>query len=248
MSIERKQLNSERNGTIDFLKFIFAILIVVLHAYIYSKDGSFTFFCGGYIGVEFYFLVSGYMMVNSYHKSVHETLIAKDTFVYIRKKLLYFLPYVIASQIVYVIVINWGKFSIKHLLYQFLTDELWKILLLQQAGFGQATDVLWYISAMLLAMALLYPLLLLTRDNFYYIAFIGTIFGMGYVWHTYGHLCLTFEWNGFIYSGFLRAIVELLAGSVCYYIVEKLRRIKATRFFQFVLAGAEWGDCPKTRT
>ena len=54
--------NSERNGTIDFFKFIFFVMIMIYHGRILEPDRDNWIFCDGFIGVEFFFMVSGYMM------------------------------------------------------------------------------------------------------------------------------------------------------------------------------------------
>lgn len=55
----------KRNGTIDFLKFVFAVIVVVIHFNGYAGK---AFFDGGASAVSFFLLVSGCMMVGSYEK------------------------------------------------------------------------------------------------------------------------------------------------------------------------------------
>lgn len=55
----------QRNGKIEFLRFVFSMVVVLFHLnYVYFKDkllltDSISFFAYGYIGVEFFFLVTG---------------------------------------------------------------------------------------------------------------------------------------------------------------------------------------------
>lgn len=61
----------QRNGTIDFLKFIFAVIIVIFHgSQKLTDDSSLQIFKSGRLGVEFFFLVSGYMMAASAEKQI----------------------------------------------------------------------------------------------------------------------------------------------------------------------------------
>jgi hypothetical protein len=53
--------NSKRNGFIDFLKFIFAIIILIHHSWQF-----FPILPIGYIGVEFFFLVTGWLMAKKF--------------------------------------------------------------------------------------------------------------------------------------------------------------------------------------
>jgi len=58
---------TERNQTLDILKFIFALLIVYYHAiYVINPDSLGIYPKGGYIGVEFFFVSSGFLMARSF--------------------------------------------------------------------------------------------------------------------------------------------------------------------------------------
>ena len=54
--------NSKRNGFIDFLKFIFAIIILIHHSWQF-----FPILPIGYIGVELFFLVTGWLMAKKFY-------------------------------------------------------------------------------------------------------------------------------------------------------------------------------------
>ena len=50
------------NGKIELLRFVFAVIIVIHHSrYIFGDD--YSPFLGGSLGVEFFFFVSGYLMM-----------------------------------------------------------------------------------------------------------------------------------------------------------------------------------------
>lgn len=56
-------MTKQRNGIIDLMRFIFCIGIVFGHGrYLGNPTGTVPFAQGGYLGVEFYFLVSGFLM------------------------------------------------------------------------------------------------------------------------------------------------------------------------------------------
>lgn len=55
----------KRNHSIDFFRFIFAMLIVFYH-YLFHILGRKT---GWYIGVEFYFILSGFFLMKSYEEN-----------------------------------------------------------------------------------------------------------------------------------------------------------------------------------
>lgn len=57
----------KRNSVADILRFIFAIVIAVFHfQQKYELDG---YFINGFIGVEYFFLISGWFMVKKCRKA-----------------------------------------------------------------------------------------------------------------------------------------------------------------------------------
>lgn len=58
---------SKRNLEIDLCKFIFSIIIVLLHSF-NLFNGKFLYMPGGSIGVDFFFIVTGYLLMNSIEK------------------------------------------------------------------------------------------------------------------------------------------------------------------------------------
>ena len=58
--------NTRRNGKIEFLRFIFALMVVFSHSG--SFMGEYTIFAGGSLGVEFFFFVSGFLMMATIEK------------------------------------------------------------------------------------------------------------------------------------------------------------------------------------
>ncbi len=62
------QEDKKRNGTIDCMKFIFAIVVVIYHGSHFLGETRMAFH-GGFIAVEFFFLVSGYLLTLKASKS-----------------------------------------------------------------------------------------------------------------------------------------------------------------------------------
>lgn len=57
----------KRNGKIELLRFLFAVIIVLHHSRQLLGDEN-CLFLGGSLGVEFFFIVSGYLMMSSIEK------------------------------------------------------------------------------------------------------------------------------------------------------------------------------------
>lgn len=122
----------KRNGIISLWKFIFAIVIVFFHGvFFYSGKPDNVFFRGGYIGVEFFFLVSGYFFAKSVlKKRYNQKNIGKDTikFVYDRTKKM--IPYIVIAFLITFVLLFFKDTNICQ-----KVNSIWNLLLLRVFGF-----------------------------------------------------------------------------------------------------------------
>lgn len=237
----------KRTGSIDFWKFICSIVIVLFHARNFTKIHTRPFINGA-IMVEFFFLVSGYLMVASllkYEKRKQEgeaIPVGKTTFSYILHKVAGMCPeYYVAMIIGFLVTHVVGRDGkvVKDLL-----SSIWDVFFLSMGGFTgyHANGATWYISAMLLAMLVLVPVCLKNRDLFLYvIAPVVGIFSMGVLYQNNGYLAGPERWQGFYMKGLLRALGELCLGAFSYVLVQKLKEIRFTAFGKVCLAAIELG-------
>lgn len=80
------EVKKKHNGIISFWKFMFCIMIVIFHVTcnMYSEGKLMQ---NGRIGVEFFFLVSGYLMAKkALNRKKQKISIAQETVQYIWKK------------------------------------------------------------------------------------------------------------------------------------------------------------------
>ena len=87
---------SRKNGRVEFLRFIFALAILFFHIHkrfagddvIELGNTGLNFFARGYIGVEFFFLVSGYLLAASAEakREVSTDSIGTETALMMKKK------------------------------------------------------------------------------------------------------------------------------------------------------------------
>lgn len=235
--IDSKQHNYE----IDFLKLFFMFMIVVVHSeFIFGKR---LYFLNGALAVEFFFLVSGYLMAKSADKIVQiseqtkkKINIGKETIKFIfHKYSLIFLPFLVS--IIACIFIR-SYFGAPNLADN-LINSVWELFCGQMFGLWGylSTGVEWYLSAMFAAMWILFPLYLKKRDTFsYIIAPLLMLFALGWVSFTYGNLTDgTGLWSGFVFKGMVRGLAEVAAGVICYEIVKKMSKINWTKLGHIVL-------------
>lgn len=226
----------KHNGIISLWKFLFAIVIVFFHGNCFYSDLSNPFFKGGYIAVEFFFITSGFYFAKSTLKEkYHKNTIGKETFSFIIKKIKSFMHYIIIIFILNIIflLIN-NKLKTNDII-----NSIWNLLLLREFGFRAPNFLgqLWYLSSMIFAMFILYPLLKKHRDNFILIASPTIIIlGLGYLSKNWLGLDHAYNlWTGFCKTGILRGLIEINIGMIIYYINKKLKNIEYTKLFRIIL-------------
>ena len=82
-----------RNGKVDLFKFIFSIVVIIYHFGNAVKFDN-ELFNKGYIGVEFFFIVSGFLFAKSLAKiPYHKETLPADSVHFMWRKYKSFLPY-----------------------------------------------------------------------------------------------------------------------------------------------------------
>jgi peptidoglycan/LPS O-acetylase OafA/YrhL len=155
----------QKNGKIELLRFVFAFIIVLHHSR-YLNDGKMFMFNRGSLGVEFFFLVSGYLMAMKCADRTPPENLGEETWSFIFKKYKGLLPDLWIAQGIAFVMNIWLKplksasdFGIR------VFGGIFEVLGLSFTGFNPypINGVIWYISAMLIAMMILFPL---CRKNF----------------------------------------------------------------------------------
>lgn len=210
------------NFTIDIFKFIFAVIIVLNHANVFL---SYPIAIRGSLGVEFFFIVSGYLMAQRAEKANFSS-IGESTYQFLKKKYFSIFPFfitaIVTSLAFCAIASSWSLSTLLNKALYSIPELLW----LQMFGFSQIhypTGVAWYLSAMLIAMAIFYPLLLKYKKSVHFIiAPLTVLFTYGIIWNKYTHLASPGLWLGFCYKGVFKGIAGIALGIICYALAEKL--------------------------
>ena len=149
-----------RNGKLDFWKFIFSLVIVIHHGRnLMGDEGS--LFLGGSFAVEFFFIVSGYLMMTSIKKMTsysEQTNLGAETINFLKRKYKALCPEIFVGYAIALtfIVIVANKPFVDTFIKTFFEGIMFRMFGLHIQSINGAV---WYISSMLLCMALLYPLL-----------------------------------------------------------------------------------------
>ena len=219
----------KHNGYISFWKFVFCIGVALFHVGYFNETGGVTLFKAGYIFTEFFFITSGYYLAKRCYKTPYDAaVLGTETFGYIFGKITSFFPYILLAHAAGLMVhIRFNGIGI----YQIVTS-VWNLLFLQNAGFQvfwSANVPIWYISAMLLSMWVIYPLLRRYRDSYALIAapLLG-VFLLGYLAQKYPNLNLSSTFDVFVHAGVIRAFAELNLGVAAFRLAQYLGNLRLT--------------------
>lgn len=223
-----------RNGLIEFYRFVFACLIIAFHGAWISGGNRFIVFGGGYLAVEFFFILSGFFLVRQVDKESGKPLIRGmvDAVVTRYKKLApYFFPVFAVLFVIAHLSFFVSGGSVVDLLGA-LVSSLYELLLLCMMGTIQACPLynppIWYCSALILSVAILYPMVHRFRLSFSTVIAPLLVLGIyGYLTLTHGSLNTITDAAGPFYTGLLRAIAAMCVGVFLYGLIEDGGKKKA---------------------
>lgn len=234
-----KNDSKEKNGSIEFLRFFFCMFVLLFHMekYVLGEiplDGTlqFRFFVHGSIGVEFFFLLTGLLLArhvdNIRRKKIKESL-GEETTKYVLKKYKSIFPYhIIGFIIIFILSIITYEYTFTES-FMALIDSIPGILLIQMTGFMGTVfnHIEWYLSSMLIGIAIIYPFLRKYYDTFMkYVAPLVALLILGYLYFETGKLTGVMKWMTIGYKGTIRGIAELLLGVYGYYLANELSKLK----------------------
>lgn len=242
---------AKRSGKIEFMRFVFSLFIVCFHINIdlwenkKSLGNFFSFFKEGQVGVEFFFLVSGYLMAMSAYKlRGSQNSISKNSIQFIYKKVIGFFPmHLIVFMIIYAVTIVGKHLSFTQSIATFV-NALPNLFLIQRIGIyvKPLSSVEWYLAAMLVGMSVIFPFLLKKYNTFSRIVapILGTLL-IGIITQQTGKLSAGNEWmfGDTITKGQVRAIAELCLGVFSFEVVRYLRKLNLTKKGQMILTVIE---------
>ncbi|MGN1114583.1 MAG: acyltransferase family protein [Oscillospiraceae bacterium] len=244
-----------RNGKIELYRFIFCIGILLFHAAKYIigepsfKNGiHISLFSHGAMGCEFFFVVSGYLMAKSIYKKLNSNPVENDKpratqyLSFIKKKYTDIFPEHSVAFIIAIICfsISEGYNIIKFLKYSI--DCIPGFFLIQMTGikFSNPNHVEWYISCMLIAMSIIYPICYRWYYRFTrYFSWLGAILILGYMIYTGDGLTGVSVWTGVCFRSLLRAIAEISLGASAFELSRYISKKQWSKYQRVMLTLTE---------
>lgn len=228
-----------RNYEVDFLKLVFAIFVLINHTSVFIKDNtridSMFLSYLGWIGVWFFFIVSGFLMVESVSKKNFASDSAgKSSLRFVIGKFgSIAVPYLIAEfllVVIYVIIIQRGNAFLAIL--KTIPDDLAITASGMRIRFNGPT---WYISAMLISMLFLCYLLIKKRDFFLYVfSPLCSVLILGFMYMQESPLIDLNGRFGFFSGAILRAVAGLCSGVVAWLIYKKIVEAKDNHIYTII--------------
>lgn len=214
-----------RNGTIEIFRFVFAICIVLCHT------STFHQICGGgAIGVEFFFIVSGFLLckkcINCHNNEINYRNIIKKKVghVYVEYAVSVLLAFVLTQSLLfdsYRSLLKGAGIYLGNLFFMggilgFPTDAV--------------LNVNWWLITMFMVVMLSLPIIKKSEELYLYIFCpICSLIIYGYLSHIYGGLLVVMELafcSDFVYTGWLRALADFCMGGISFIIYDVLLHVR----------------------
>lgn len=232
---EKRERENGRNGYIELCRFIFAFCIVSHHFMLLPTGPEHVPLIGGYIGTDFFFILSGFFL----YAAAREDTDGKTTVEVVCKKFKKIFPYFLVSWLI-AFAVNTVKTQpgVFRGFYNLLAG-IPQLFLLTMTGIanGQSAPnayvgTSWYLSALMVGMIAVYPLMRRYRETFVAaFAPLIAVFCYGYFMVVNGNIGVVNQFT-FCKLGVFRAIAGLCLGGFCYWIAQKLKGMRLTKIGQ----------------
>ena len=239
MSSGRKPI--KKLGEVELWRFVFALIVAIHHSRFLVGDSN-CYFLKGSFAVEFFLLLSGYLLMQSIEKmSPTVGNLGEETLSFVAKKYKSLYP---AVFIAWLIALVAGIVLLDTPVKDLFFDSVWEAALLQMTGLsiGQSLNSsTWYLSSMLLCMIVLFPLIRRYKQTAIKIIIpVSALLILGWMCKEYGHPRNPTSWIGFTFKGNLRAFAEIGLGTTCYQIAKKISELNFNRFARIMLTVIKW--------
>ena len=227
----------KRNGYIDFIKFIFAVIVAEFHL----NGGIFP---GGRMAVEGFFIINGYFMMKSIEKDKANLNIGTSTVSFMWKKYKSLFYYLFPATVIsYIVILLCNEKTLTYAIKR-APMLIFEIVPLYCTGLkGEyVVGVSWYLSAMLIALAILFPLIKKFKRNFVLIACPLIVFlGYGTLSCFFGNMAVNKHYitDTIINAGVVRALAGCSLGCIMHELSKWVSLRKPTIFAKIMFTIVE---------
>lgn len=234
-----------RNPMMEIWRMVFAITVALWHTrYLpWCTEQTMLFHSGM---LEFFFILSGFLMAQSIVRRNDQQCenIGSETVLFVFSKVKRIFPTFIVALLMdtaFRLAFTSQGIDENPIYY------IWDVLFLRVTGLcGDSGDIppggAWYLHAVFLAMAILYPLARKYFDVFRHIcAPLLAFFIYGWFCDVHGNIYFTMRFSNGICLGLVRAIAGICLGFVCHSVCQWLQcqRLERSKFFGAIVTAAE---------
>lgn len=209
---------TERNIEVELLRIISIIAIMILH---FQEDfvGKRIVFSGGYLGVDVFFLLSGFFIFQRFISS-SENQLPKSVYKHARNRFFQLWPpYAMVILIWQFLLFVQNNFDISFLFHHIWgTKYQWLFLHFIDGVSGFEFRTLWFLPILFWSELLIVYLLNINWKSFVAIAPLISVVTMAFISHEFGNLSMQGDWTGLVIGGFLRSIAEMSLGCFAAYL------------------------------
>ena len=212
-------MNKQKNSYIELLRIIFAIIVVLHHTFqSYQIDG--LFYWGGYIAVEFFFVITGYMTVAHIEKASDRSDVECFALSYSWSKIRPLIGLVALSLVIDGIINYQVYLSSEESLFNYLYGSFASMMCISMTGITNmlVNSPLWYLSVIIITLPLFIIFTMRFRKFFKYYGYIFLpLLIHGYLLHYNGSIA--YGWaslNTPIDPYLLRGFGDILLGGFVY--------------------------------
>ena len=222
----------QKNIYVQVMRFLFSLMIVLFHMLgIEGLEDKYHIAGGGYKWLEFFGIVSGFLMCSGISVLVDDDVIKTSSKFFIHKIYRIFPMYLISS--VFAITVRQiclGEIGVLSGIKD-IVNHLPEVFLLQSFGLnnfcGYYNGATWYLDAMLLVMYLLYPLLLKYYKGVSYISFPLSLAIIGSLIQYKGGIAVTnTSVSQWLLLGNFRIMADILMGIFVYNVYASLLQFR----------------------
>lgn len=217
-----KPSRTKRNVELELYRFVMAILIATLH---FSEDyaGYYGPIPGGFLGVDFYFILSGYFLMRSFESKRYGDEPFENTMGYFKGRLArLYPPYIIATMLMLLVTWILGGGGFANLIRQ-LWDIRWQLICCHFIGMPASSNMrsVWYISTLLILSWFIFFMLSWKKEAFLGIAPVTGILLLAYIARVYGTLGMQGESILIFNGGMVRGFAEMSLGATISHVLRE---------------------------
>lgn len=212
----------KKNSEIEIYRFIMIMGVAILHFsedYTQNQKG----FYGGYLGVDFFFILSGFFLMMHFYRNYkeQEPVGASVTYIINRLKVLY--PPFFAA-VLLMTLLKWVEsgFGVRNLC-MLLYNNRWQFLLLHSVGMptGCILRSVWFLSPLIFLSYFIYLCLCLNKKWTVGLTPVVSVLLFAFIAQKYGFFGMHFEYIGIFVGGFIRGLPEMLLGVFLAYLIKE---------------------------